>query len=246
MAPQFVLLSHASSLLSLPSRRRSPLRLATDSRATMSGLEGIAALGLACNVLQLIGTVATSITVARNILKSGTINSAFEGRNDELTKVFQDVQGSLSQVPAREVDEELRNVAEHTLKTTAELKAELAEILGSPLQGKTRRVIGGTIRAFLSQQKLDKLEEKVLTYQKAFELRLLLSLRYICPYPLEHLCMGKPVNAVTVGVESTSAHSSKKMTSPDLTTLCKNSSRAYRIATRNLRIFSIINRVLFR
>ncbi|KAG6356807.1 hypothetical protein INS49_014681 [Diaporthe citri] len=143
----------------------------------MSGLEGIAALGLACNILQLIGTVADSITVAKNMLKSGTIDPALERRNDELTKLFQDVKGSLSEVPEREDDRELRDVAGHILKTAAELKIELAKISGGSSQGWARKVIGGIIKAIFRQKKLERLEEKVLAYQRAFESRLLLSLR---------------------------------------------------------------------
>ena len=125
----------------------------------MSGLEGIAALGLACNALQLIGTVASSITAAKNILKSGTVDPDLEGRNDDLTKLFKDVKGALSQVPVREDDKELRDIAGHTLKITAELKTELAKISGSPLQGRIRKVIAGTIKAIVRQQKLERLDE---------------------------------------------------------------------------------------
>lgn len=159
----------------------------------MSGLEGIAALGLACNVLQLIGTVASSIAVAKNILKSGTIDPDVEGRNDDLTKLFKDVKGSLSQVPVREDDKELRDIAGCILKITAELKTELTKISGSPSQGRIRKVIAGTIKAIVRQQKLERLEEKVLAYQRTFELRLLISLRYDSPdiFQQLELCMGR-------------------------------------------------------
>lgn len=207
----------------------------------MSGLEGIAALGLACNILQLIGTVANSITVAKNILKSGTIDPALERRNDELTKLFQDVKGSLGEMPEREDDKELRDVAGHILKTAAELKTELAKISGSSLQGRARKVIGGTIKAILRQKKLERLEEKVLACQRAFESRLLLSLRYGLLYPAKQSCFGRLANAAMAGVELTSAPSSAKMTSTDLATLYKASSKVCRMATRNLKIFSEIN-----
>lgn len=207
----------------------------------MSGLEGIAALGLACNILQLIGTVANSITVAKNILESGTIDPALERRNDELTKLFQDVKRSLGEVPERDDDKELRDVAGHILKTAAELKTELAKISGSSWQGRARKVIGGTIKAILRQKRLERLEEKVLEYQRSFESRLLFSLRYGLPNPAQQSCIGRLVNAATLGVELTSTPSSTKMTSTDLTTLYKASSKVYRKATRNLKIFSEIN-----
>lgn len=185
----------------------------------MSGLEGIAALGLACNILQLIGTVTKFITVARNILKSGTIDPVLERRNDELTKLFQDVKGSLGEMPEREDYKELRDVARHILKTATELETELAKTSGGSLQGRARKVIGGTIKAILRQKKLERLEGKVLAYQRAFESRLLFSLRYGLPHPSKQLCIGRLANAATLGVELTPALSSAKMTSTDLTTL---------------------------
>lgn len=144
----------------------------------MSGLEGIAALGLACNVLQLIGSVATSVTVAKNILDTGTIDPALAERNEELSKLYQDVEVSLGKVGQSGNDQELRDVAGKILQTTAELKTELAAVSGSSSRGKMRRVFGGTIKAMLKRSKLEKLEEQAMRYQKTFETRLLLSLRY--------------------------------------------------------------------
>lgn len=142
----------------------------------MSGLEGFAALGLACNVLQLIGSVATSITVAKNILDTGTIDPALAERNGELTKLYEDIRDSLGKV--RRDDKELRDVAGKILQTTAELRTELAEIAGSSSKGKTWMVFGGIFKTMLKRRKLEALEKQASSYQKMFETRLLLRLRY--------------------------------------------------------------------
>ncbi|KAF9876258.1 hypothetical protein CkaCkLH20_06201 [Colletotrichum karsti] len=144
----------------------------------MSGLEAIAALGLACNILQLIGTVGSTITVARNILETGEIDPDLEKHTNELTSLFQDAEGSLSQTSQHKGDKELRAAAGQVLKATREFGSELVKISGGASKGKIRQVIGGTVKGLWRRKKLDELEAEISRCRGMFESRLLLSLRH--------------------------------------------------------------------
>ncbi|TDZ28422.1 hypothetical protein C8035_v007552 [Colletotrichum spinosum] len=140
----------------------------------MSGLEPLAALGLACNILQLVGSVKSTITVAKNILDSGTIDPSLAKQNEDLTKLFGDAQDSVNKAPAplAKDDQDLQDVARKALATAISLKEELAKISGD------RRAIGGALKVPFRRRKLEELQTEILACQRALDTRLLMGLRY--------------------------------------------------------------------
>lgn len=145
----------------------------------MSGLESIAALGLACSVLQLIGSLHSSIAVAKNIIDSGTVDPSLADYNNELIKLGQDVEKSLGQTTLNKDDQELRDVARRSLDAAAEVKKELAKLSGNATKGRLLQAVGSSVKAILRRRRLEELKATSSSCQKIFETRLLVNIRYV-------------------------------------------------------------------
>lgn len=147
----------------------------------MSGLEPLVALGLACNVFQILSFAREVYQVSKIVLETGDVPPpALTSTLDDLAKVFQDVESMASAANANLTsrDRELVKIAKDCSGAAAALKQELVKPQATPTRGKGRwsgswvavKAVAGASRR---KKKLEKLEQLVETHQKALETRLL-------------------------------------------------------------------------
>jgi len=147
----------------------------------MSGLEPLAALGLACNVFQIVSFAREVYQVSKTVLETGDVPPpALATTLEDLAKVFRDVESTTTASNANLTsrDRELVKIAKECSEAAAALKQKLDKTPVTPTNGRGRWseswvAVKAVAGASSRKKKLEKLEQLVETHQKALETRLL-------------------------------------------------------------------------
>jgi len=164
-------------LVNLP-QSRSLIRVGTrlSWAVPLRAMETLAALGLACNIMQAISFSLEAATICKSILRTGSQDPALDQAADGFTKVIADLERSLRSAGTllSENDRELVNLTSQILVTAAGLKDASAVISANSAAGKYAAAIKGTARAMSSKRRVEKLEKVMAAQQKSLESRVLL------------------------------------------------------------------------
>ncbi|KAF4586021.1 vegetative incompatibility protein HET-E-1 [Ophiocordyceps camponoti-floridani] len=111
----------------------------------MSGLEALAAFGLACNVMQVIGFVLDGAHVVKTVYNSGCLDENLTERTLHLTKGLQSLEQSLTACPktSNKDERELLEIARGCLGAASTLKAEMDKIAGDDSKRKRTAAVPG-------------------------------------------------------------------------------------------------------
>jgi hypothetical protein len=142
----------------------------------MSGLEPLAALGLACNVMQVIDFACETTSACRAIFRTGTPNPSFTSATAHMTKALEDLNRFLDSSPkSSNLDEqELLDVAKESLAVASDLKAEVGKISNEASKGKYSSAISGALKVKFRKGKIEKLEQSLAAHQKVLETQILI------------------------------------------------------------------------
>ncbi|OOQ84423.1 hypothetical protein PEBR_30443 [Penicillium brasilianum] len=142
----------------------------------MSGAEALVAFGLACNVMQVIGFVQDGAHMCKTIYGTGSLDPQLAQTTRYIAESLERLRESLGHVlPFGKEEQELLEIAQGSLHTAAELKAELEKISCTMAKGKHSAAFRGWLRATLGGSKRVKRLEKVMRdRQHILETRLLL------------------------------------------------------------------------
>ncbi|KAM4058922.1 hypothetical protein HRG_008201 [Hirsutella rhossiliensis] len=143
----------------------------------MSGLEVLAAFGLACNVMQVIGFVHEGVQVGKTIYDTGCLDPSLADATDCLAKGLEDLKRSLETTPKplNRDEQELLDVAMGSLDTATGLKAELDKIAGVASKSKQSAALRGWLRTIMGgKRRIEKLEKAMRSRREVLESRLLL------------------------------------------------------------------------
>ncbi|KAI6336429.1 hypothetical protein MCOR23_008686 [Pyricularia oryzae] len=126
----------------------------------MSGLEPIAALGLACNILQVVGIGRETVRLARKVYQDGELDPAL-GENAELLRKISDaIRTTATAAAAR--DKQLLNLADKCHGAARDLDEEVKFLHGVP-GGKAKLMVALKVAAKTTWRKrrLDNLDRKL-------------------------------------------------------------------------------------
>ncbi|EHA53254.1 hypothetical protein MGG_07819 [Pyricularia oryzae 70-15] len=126
----------------------------------MSGLEPIAALGLACNILQVVGIGRETVRLARKVYQDGELDPAL-GENAELLRKISDaIRTTATATAAR--DKQLLNLADKCHGAARNLDEEVKFLHGVP-GGKAKLMVALRVAAKTTWRKrrLDNLDRKL-------------------------------------------------------------------------------------
>ncbi|KAK4444594.1 hypothetical protein QBC34DRAFT_498199 [Podospora aff. communis PSN243] len=146
----------------------------------MSGLEALAALGLACNVFQVVSFTGEVCKTAKTIFETGVEPdpaAPLSATLESLTKAFDDIEKTASS--ARQAmtaqDKELVRIAKECTKAALDLKAEVDKREKTTVSAKGNLVKSAFagIRGAMRARKLEGLEKMVDAHRGALETRLL-------------------------------------------------------------------------
>ncbi|KAK1826572.1 hypothetical protein QBC39DRAFT_437898 [Podospora conica] len=147
----------------------------------MSGLEPLAALGLACNVFQIVSFAREVCQVSKSVIETGDVPPpALASTLEDLAKVFREVQATTAAPNTKltSCDQELIKIAKECSEAASDLKKELDKGQISTAKGKGKLSLSwgalkGVAGASNRRKKLEKLEKMVYVHQQALEARLL-------------------------------------------------------------------------
>jgi len=140
-------------------------------------MEAIAALGLACNVMQLISFSRDVLTVVRHAYATGTVQADLGDRASRLSGLAMAVDDSLgsSAKPQTPAEKDLQEAARKSHAASLELHEEINKLNGPPGQSRSVvRAVVTTVKTMRRKSRIDKLEETMLHWQKVMDSGLLL------------------------------------------------------------------------
>lgn len=160
----------------------------------MSGLEPLAALGLACNVLQVLSFAGEVCKHSKSFFEQGQAPetaTAFTKASESLTKAFNEAENiaTTSPRPLTQHDEELRRIAEKCKNAAKDLRDEV-ENATRAAKAKGKRV-NSVIIGFQSvtrKKKVEDLERLLKMHQKQLDTRLLVNI-WCVPRPPTAGCL---------------------------------------------------------
>ncbi|KUL89911.1 hypothetical protein ZTR_02832 [Talaromyces verruculosus] len=138
----------------------------------MSGAESLAIFGIACNVMQVIGCAQDAVHMIKAIYQSGSMDPDLAQTTDYMKGGLERLKNSLEK-PLNQDEEELFDIANCSLETVRELKAELDKIAGTSAKGKRYHSVRGWFRAAVGGKKrIERLEKAMNNRQQILENRL--------------------------------------------------------------------------
>ncbi|KAJ3499554.1 hypothetical protein NLG97_g257 [Lecanicillium saksenae] len=142
-------------------------------------MEALAIFGIACNVLQVIGSVEQAIKLGRAIYKTGSLDPELERNTDALSACVQDLtlalEGSVDSTSQDTRD--LISVAKDCIECGASTRSELQKIAALAPKGSRMGAVRGWFSAAMGgKRRLDKLESTMRARQSVLETRLLVRL----------------------------------------------------------------------
>ncbi|KAK3326951.1 hypothetical protein B0T19DRAFT_459915 [Cercophora scortea] len=140
----------------------------------MSGMEALAAFGLACNVMQTIDFTLATVKVCKEVFRTGSLDRSKAERIAESLKVSESFnQWMLSASPMTESQREVYDLAEKAQNATLELKKEVDKLTSPSAKGKVITTIKHTFRGGLREKDIAKLEKNAEEWRRILESRLL-------------------------------------------------------------------------
>jgi hypothetical protein len=149
----------------------------------MSGLEPLAALGLACNVFQAISFTSEVCKAAKTFYDGGVVDPALARASQSLMDVFADIEASTTSRPLTRTEQEAVDISRSCKEATVSLMAEVGKSTAGTGAGKSslrKSFVAGFKSAIHSRsRRVEKLEKQLAAHQRALKTRLLLNLWYV-------------------------------------------------------------------
>jgi len=144
-------------------------------------MEPLAALGLACGMIQLVSFSAEIARMAKAAYQSGSVDGDLAGHATRLSILCQDVQRSLGNVTPvlSQAEKDLVRIAQECCKSELELEAKIKALSGSAPKGSVSRAIKSSFNAIMRKNQISKLERALSRYQAAVNSGLLLRIWWV-------------------------------------------------------------------
>ena len=147
-------------------------------------LDPMSALGLACNIIQIVDFSLEAVAKFRELCKDGA--SSGNRELEDMTVRLKDIRANLVTVnpttrrsrPVFVDDKELQALAEECCKTADELTAELDTLkISGP--NKRRQAVPKFFRSIRRKSVVEAIQRRLDSYQKVLDTRILVNLRFV-------------------------------------------------------------------
>ena len=129
----------------------------------MSGLEPIAALGLACNILQVIGVGRETVRIAKQVYQDGALDAALTEHANALDALSNQIHSTTTAVPTtkpKAQDQRLIDLAHKCQRAASSLTEEVNFFNGAPNQAKLVATLKTTAKTAWRKRRLERLEKR--------------------------------------------------------------------------------------
>jgi len=146
-------------------------------------MDGVTALGLVCNVIQLIEVAWNAVKACDQFYKHGTTVEIQEMRctSQQLGQCTSSLHDSLGKVPQKalllESDVELTELSKRCRDTAETLEKELKSLESAPRSGR-RAAIVKTVKASWKMSRIEDVKRRLDEYTKVLDTKILVHLRY--------------------------------------------------------------------
>ncbi|KAK3317446.1 hypothetical protein B0T19DRAFT_292204 [Cercophora scortea] len=139
-------------------------------------MEALAALGVACNVMQVLSCGHELFSLCKRLFRTGDAGHGLRENAEAMRSLSTTLQKSLAILPqpATEAEHELLKIADACLTSSTELVAELEKASGGSTKGKWGAAIGSALKMKLRIGHIEQLEKKMQQCQQTLESGLLL------------------------------------------------------------------------
>ncbi|KAK8123099.1 hypothetical protein PG984_011769 [Apiospora sp. TS-2023a] len=131
----------------------------------MSGLEPIAALGLACNILQVVGIGRDTVRIAKQVYQDGTLDPALTasaGVLDDLAgQIRATTAAAASAAKPKAQDKQLLDLADKCQGAARDLQEEVNFLNGLPTKAKLIATLKVAAKTTWRKRRLEKLDQKL-------------------------------------------------------------------------------------
>jgi len=149
----------------------------------MSGLEALAALGLACNVMQIIDFTHETISLCKKVYNGLSPDPNLATSVSQLDAFLKELDARLKNTPdiLDPSQKALVAVAKSTATVVNDIRVEADKIFGNvnASKGNVIAAVAKTTKYVLSRRKIERLEKKVFDNRQILEVRFLLSIRSV-------------------------------------------------------------------
>lgn len=141
----------------------------------MSGLEPLAALGLACNILQLIEVGCDTVKLAKGIYQSSTpsIDKALQDNSVVLDNISREVKAAQRPTRPSKLEQQLLDTAERCSRAAGDLEEEVRFLLQNAKQNQLASTLKVVAKTTWRKRRLDRLKEALETAEKLMNKTLL-------------------------------------------------------------------------
>ncbi|KAK0618859.1 hypothetical protein B0T14DRAFT_397187, partial [Immersiella caudata] len=137
-------------------------------------MEALAALSVACNVLQIIASTCEVANAAKKFFREGSDDPKLFTQTEDAASLCRDLEKELAKFqPLSEDEVRLARIAKDCVDSRTVLRTEIEKLASRKTQGKRLRSVQAALKAKVSEGKLEKLRRSMETHQKALELGLL-------------------------------------------------------------------------
>lgn len=141
----------------------------------MSGLEAMAALGLACNIFQVISFGHETISLVKRIYQNGTPGGALSGNASHLREIASRIESA--QVPSAAAsarqDQILLTVAQKCQTAARDLQEEVKFIVEGAAAGSLGATLKVAVKTNWRKRRLDRLEKDLRDAERLMQTGLL-------------------------------------------------------------------------
>lgn len=130
----------------------------------MSGLEPIAALSVACNILQIVGVGLETVRVARKVYQDGELDPALVENAkilDNLSKSVRSIKPGASTTRLKTQEKQLLDLADRCERAARDLQEEVNFLNGPPTKAKLVATLKIATKTTWRKRRLDKLDQKL-------------------------------------------------------------------------------------
>lgn len=134
----------------------------------MSGLEPLAALGLACNIFQLIEVGCNTIKVAKSIYQSSSpvVDQALQDNAVVLNTISGEVKAAQRPASLSKLDKQLVSTADKCSTAVRDLQEEVRFLLSNSKRNRLAATLKVVAKTTWRRRRLDRLNENVESAEK--------------------------------------------------------------------------------
>lgn len=137
----------------------------------MSGIEPLAALSLACNILQLIEVGSQTYDLIKLVYQGGSIDDSLNQKAVLLGNISDDIKPVNR--PANRHEQQLIETAESCARAARQLREEINHLIGNAKKGRLSSAVKGAVRTLWRKPRLERLKNELDDAEKLIQTGLL-------------------------------------------------------------------------